>query len=150
MIHERHILDAQHTAGGTTPNGSARIVAKLESANPTGSMKDRAALAIVPRAAQAARLQPGDTIVECTSGSTGLAGQRRGCAGIQVPAGLLRCVERGKAGSYASRKLSQRPRHSWADQFNNADVLTGYQGFGRRGLIRDRWEYRRLRRRRPS
>ena len=53
------------------PPGHARVLVKLESANPTGSMKDRAALAIVRRAAEGARLQPGDTIVECTSGSTG-------------------------------------------------------------------------------
>lgn len=53
------------------PPGHARVLVKLESASPTGSMKDRAALAIARRAAQAARLQPGDTIVECTSGSTG-------------------------------------------------------------------------------
>jgi len=43
----------------------------LESANPTGSMEDRDALAIVRRAAQAARLRPGDTNVESTSGSSG-------------------------------------------------------------------------------
>ncbi len=53
------------------PPGHARVLVKLESANPTGSMKDRAALAIVRRAAQGARLKHGDTIVECTSGSTG-------------------------------------------------------------------------------
>ncbi len=46
------------------PRSHARVLIKLESANPTGSMKDRVALAIVRRAAQAARLQPGDTIVE--------------------------------------------------------------------------------------
>ena len=49
----------------------ARILMKLESANPTGSMKDRAALAIVRGAEARGRLKPGGTIVECTSGSTG-------------------------------------------------------------------------------
>ena len=53
------------------PPGHARVLVKLEQANPTGSMKDRAALAIVRRAAQDARLPLGATIVECTSGSTG-------------------------------------------------------------------------------
>ena len=53
------------------PPAHARVLVKLESANPTGSMKDRAALAIVRRAAEKGRLQPGGTIVECTSGSTG-------------------------------------------------------------------------------
>jgi len=41
------------------PHGYARVVAKLESANPTGSMKDRLARAIVERAAGDGRLAPG-------------------------------------------------------------------------------------------
>lgn len=53
------------------PPPNASVLVKLESTNPAGSMKDRAALAIVRRAAQDGRLKPGDTIVECTSGSTG-------------------------------------------------------------------------------
>jgi hypothetical protein len=69
-----------------------------------------------------------------------------------VPAGFLRCLQRGKTGAHAlgaelqilrsdnkritaelvtalieaSRQLSQQPQHFWADKFNNADVLTGY------------------------
>ena len=57
----RRVVPAEH----------ARVLIKLESTNPTGSMKDRAALAIVRRAAEDGRLEPGGTIVECTSGSTG-------------------------------------------------------------------------------
>ena len=49
----------------------ASVLVKLESTNPTGSMKDRATLAIVRRAADDGRLEPGGMIVECTSGSTG-------------------------------------------------------------------------------
>src|SRR5215471_16257410 len=55
------------------PRGSARIVAKLESANPTGSMKDRMAHAIVERAAADGRLPPGGTVVEYTAGTTGIS-----------------------------------------------------------------------------
>jgi len=55
------------------PPGSARIVAKLESANPTGSMKDRVALAMVDRAAADGRLTPGGTVVEYTGGTTGIS-----------------------------------------------------------------------------
>src|SRR5438046_5372573 len=55
------------------PAGSARIIAKLESANPTGSMKDRMARAMVERAAADGRLPPGGTVVEYTAGTTGIS-----------------------------------------------------------------------------
>src|SRR5437667_10781577 len=55
------------------PPGSARIVAKLESANPTGSMKDRMARALVERAAGEGRLPLGGTVVEYTAGTTGIS-----------------------------------------------------------------------------
>jgi cysteine synthase A len=53
------------------PPGSARIFAKLEWQNPTGSMKDRMALGVITRAEQDGRLRPGGTVVEYTGGSTG-------------------------------------------------------------------------------
>jgi cysteine synthase A len=53
------------------PQGSARIVLKLESANQTGSMKDRVAKSMVTAAIAQGRLQPGGTVVEYTGGSTG-------------------------------------------------------------------------------
>ena len=55
------------------PDGSARIVAKLESSNPTGSMKDRMALAAISAAEADNALQPGGTVVEYTSGTTGIS-----------------------------------------------------------------------------
>src|ERR1700694_4798547 len=55
------------------PAGPARVVAKLESTNPTGSMKDRMARAIVERAAADGRLAPGGTVVEYTAGTTGIS-----------------------------------------------------------------------------
>jgi cysteine synthase A len=55
------------------PPGSARIVVKLESSNPTGSMKDRVAKAMVERAAADGRLPAGGTVVEYTGGSTGIS-----------------------------------------------------------------------------
>ncbi len=52
--------------------GGARVVAKLESVNPGGSVKDRIALAMVEDAEQRGTLKPGGTIVEPTSGNTGI------------------------------------------------------------------------------
>lgn len=54
------------------PKAGAEILAKLESANPTGSVKDRIAVAMVEAAERDGRLRPGATIVEPTSGNTGI------------------------------------------------------------------------------
>mgnify|MGYP002823779729 CR=1 FL=1 len=56
-----------------TEAGSATILGKLESRNPTGSIKDRIALAMVLDAEESGRLAPGHTLVESTSGNTGIA-----------------------------------------------------------------------------
>ena len=56
----------------TVPGASARVLAKMESLNPGGSVKDRIALAMLQRAEQEGRLTPGSTIVEPTSGNTGI------------------------------------------------------------------------------
>lgn len=60
----------------------ARVVAKLERQNPAGSVKDRAALYMIRQAEQDGRLKPGGTIVEPTSGNTGI-----GLAAIGIPRG---------------------------------------------------------------
>lgn len=54
-------------------SGGGRVVAKLESFNPTNSNKDRAALAMVRDAERTGTLRPGGTIVECSAGDTGIA-----------------------------------------------------------------------------
>jgi cysteine synthase len=72
------LLDA---CGGTplvglprlSPSDDVRLWAKLEDRNPTGSVKDRAALYMVRAAEAEGRLRPGDTILEPTSGNTGIA-----------------------------------------------------------------------------
>lgn len=56
-----------------SPKGGAEIVAKLESAGPGGSVKDRAALAMIDAAEADGSLTPGATIVEATSGNTGIS-----------------------------------------------------------------------------
>jgi cysteine synthase A len=53
-------------------NGSATVLGKLESFNPAGSVKDRIALAMIEDAEAKGLIKPGDTIVEPTSGNTGL------------------------------------------------------------------------------
>ncbi|MPZ48284.1 MAG: cysteine synthase A [Dehalococcoidia bacterium] len=55
-----------------TPPGSAEVVAKVESLNPAGSVKDRIALAMIEDAEERGVLKPGATIVEPTSGNTGI------------------------------------------------------------------------------
>jgi cysteine synthase A len=54
------------------PEGAAEVVVKLESFNPLSSVKDRIAISMVEDAEQRGELQPGGTIVEATSGNTGI------------------------------------------------------------------------------
>ena len=55
------------------PENGARILLKLESENPTGSIKDRMALAMIEAAEADGRLKPGGSVVEYTGGSTGVS-----------------------------------------------------------------------------
>jgi len=78
MTHPRDILEC---IGNTTllplrkirPKNGARILLKIESENPTGSMKDRMALAMIEAAEADGRLKPGGSVVEYTGGSTGVS-----------------------------------------------------------------------------
>src|SRR3954468_19434068 len=73
--------DLLSSVGGTplvglptlSPTADVRLWAKLEDRNPTGSIKDRAALSMVEHAEKEGRLRPGCTILEPTSGNTGIA-----------------------------------------------------------------------------
>jgi cysteine synthase len=56
-----------------SPSAEVRLWAKLEDRNPTGSIKDRAALAMIRAAEADGRLRPGSTILEPTSGNTGIS-----------------------------------------------------------------------------
>ncbi|AQQ16010.1 O-acetylserine sulfhydrylase [Corynebacterium glaucum] len=58
---------------GITENSKARVLAKLEFYNPANSVKDRIGKAIVEAAEASGELKPGGTIVEATSGNTGIA-----------------------------------------------------------------------------
>ncbi len=140
------------------PPDSAKIFAKLEWENPTGSMKDRAAGAMIARAEEDGRLRPGDTIVEYTGGSTGIS-----LALVCVAKGYrLRIVTSDafskeklrhmsalgaeltlvpSEGGLTTKKLildmiavakeiSREPRTFWTDQLNNSDSITGYYSLG--------------------
>lgn len=140
------------------PRGSARVVAKMESANPTGSMKDRLARKIVVRAAEAGDLQPGGTVVEYTSGTTGislalvagalgykahfvfsdafsdekrLAMQAYGAAITSIPSLNKRITsELIRAMIARAADISRQPGHWFADQLNNENGADGYTELG--------------------
>lgn len=158
-----HILDA---IGNTplvelrrlVPSTGARIVAKLESANPTGSMKDRLARRLIERAAAAGRLQPGGTVVEYTAGTTGISlalvasalgyrthfvysdafSEEKRWTMLAYGAEITDVISDGKRitkeliQSMIARadEISRRPGHWWADQLKNEDGADGYAALG--------------------
>ncbi|HEV2358570.1 MAG TPA: cysteine synthase family protein [bacterium] len=138
--------------------GAARVVAKLESANPTGSMKDRMARAMVERAAADGRLAPGGTLVEYTAGTTGIS-LAFVCAALGykthfVFSDAFSDEKRQAMRAYGADitdvrsdggkitedliktmiatagEISRRPGHWWADQLNNHDGEAGYHALG--------------------
>lgn len=140
------------------PTGSARILAKLEWANPTGSMKDRMARAVIEAAEGDGRLPPGGTVVEYTAGTTGISlalvcaakgyglhvvfsdafseEKRRtmhalGARITDVPSDNKSITEGLiKQMIETSRRISEQPGHWWADQLTNHDAITGYHALG--------------------
>ncbi len=140
------------------PPGSARVLLKLEWANPTGSMKDRMARSAILAAAADGRLKPGDTVVEYTAGTTGVS-LAFACAalgyGLHVVFSDAFSVEKRrtmmafgatiedvpsdggrinetliKAMIARAGEVSRQPGHWWCDQLNNRDGETGYLPIG--------------------
>ena len=68
-IGETPLVRLQRLPGET----SNTVLVKLEGNNPAGSVKDRPALSMIARAEKAGRIKPGDTLIEATSGNTGIA-----------------------------------------------------------------------------
>lgn len=140
------------------PEGSARILLKLESENPTGSMKDRMALAMIDAALNDGRLRPGGSVVEYTGGSTGVS-LAFVCAARRIPLQIVtsEAFSREKRDHMAAlgarltlvpsptggttkaltlemietaRRLAAAPGCFWTDQLNNADPLGSYERMG--------------------
>ena len=140
------------------PANGAEILAKLEWENPTGSMKDRMALAVISRAEKDGRLKPGDTVIEYTGGSTGTSlalvcaakGYRIHIVSsdafskekldhmVALGAELTLVPSEGGRTTKklildmieVARGLSQKPHTFWTDQLNNHDSIAGYYPLG--------------------
>ena len=140
------------------PPDCARVLVKLEWANPTGSMKDRLARAMIERAEKDGRLHAGDTVVEYTGGTTGVSlaflcaakgyrfhavfsdafsNEKRvtmqafGAKVTDVLSENKMITEKLIKGMIEkARALSSQPGHWWSDQLNNEDGVTGYYPLG--------------------
>ena len=140
------------------PRGSARVLAKLEWANPTGSMKDRMARAVIETAERDGRLSQGGTVVEYTAGTTGVSlalvcaakgyrllivfsdafseekGLMMKALGAEitiVPSDNKKITEKLiKEMIETARTLSQEPGHWWVDQLRNHHAIGGYHALG--------------------
>jgi cysteine synthase len=140
------------------PAACADVYVKLEWENPTGSMKDRMALAVIARAEADGRLKPGDTVLEYTGGSTGAAlalvcaarGYRLrivssdafakekldqmaafGAELTLVPSEDGRTTKKLILDMVeTARTLSTEPHTYWTDQLQNQDAIAGYWPLG--------------------
>lgn len=140
------------------PPGCARVLVKLEGANPTGNMKDRLAKAAIAAAEASGRLRPGDTVVEYTGGSTGAslalvcaakgyklhivtsdAFSEEKIATMRAFGAQITCIRSDHKQITeklvndmieAAHQISLRPEHWWFDQLNNQDAAAGYYGLG--------------------
>jgi cysteine synthase A len=136
------------------PDNGSRILVKLESENPTGSMKDRMALAMIEAGEADGRLKADGRVVEYTGGSTGVslalvcavkgyplhivtsdAFAREKLEHMKVLGAKLEIVRSESGGMTekltrdmieAARILAQRPGSFWTDQLNNRDQLAAY------------------------
>jgi len=140
------------------PEGHGRVFLKVESENPTGSMKDRMALAMIEAAEADGRLKPGGHVVEYTGGSTGTSlafiCRIKGYPIDLVSSDAFSLEKRNHMKALGANltviksdfggmdeKLTRtmiatardiREEHGsfWTDQLNNADMINGYHVMG--------------------
>jgi cysteine synthase B len=67
------LVALQRIGAGSNAQRANVVLGKLEGNNPAGSVKDRPALAMIKRAEERGEIKPGDTLIEATSGNTGIA-----------------------------------------------------------------------------
>jgi cysteine synthase A len=163
---DRVLASPLHAIGGTplirlngvVPPGAAQVLVKVEGGNPTGSYKDRMALAMIEGAERRGTLRPGQRVVEFTGGSTGSA-LAFVCAVKGYPLSIV------SSDAFSPEKLStmrafgaeltvvpsdggritpdlfdrmrdevdrivERDGAFWTDQFHNDDALDGYAVLG--------------------
>lgn len=145
--------------GKVVPPGSADVFVKLEYFNPTGSYKDRMALAMIEGAERSGKLRKGMRVIEYTGGSTGsslamvcaikgyefhplssdafsqekLDTMRAFGADLEVVPSEGGTVTPSLFDKFKARvaELMKDPNNFWTDQFNNRDALEGYANIGR-------------------
>ncbi len=167
MVKKKYIMNNKNnilrTVGNTplvqlqkvVPPGCGRVMVKLEGGNPTGSMKDRMAKAMIEGAEADGSLQAGYTVIEYTGGSTGTS-VALVCAAKGYPTHIVTTdaasIEKrthmmalgaqltiipsigGKVTKEltetmieTARQLSEQPGTYWTNQFHNKNQLLGYQ-----------------------
>ena len=73
LIGKTPLVQLQRIGKGGNQSKESVILGKLEGNNPAGSVKDRAAMSMIKRAQERGDIKPGDTLIEATSGNTGIA-----------------------------------------------------------------------------
>ena len=161
------IRDSVLSAIGNTPvvrlrklagEDSAEVIVKLEFYNPTGSYKDRMALAMIEGAESRGALRPGMRVIEYTGGSTGsslaMVCSIKGYPFVALSSEAWSAEKLNTMRAFGAEvrlfpseggkitlgliqrlkaeaeRMSEEPNTSYSDQFNNRDAINGYRGIG--------------------
>ena len=141
------------------PDGCGTVWLKLESGNPTGSYKDRMAVAVLGRAIERGEVKPGDRVVECTGTALAFVAARLGLSFVAVSSDAFAAAKLRSMRAYGAeviietsedgaitpeligrmkgraQELVSKEGCFYADQFGSPDVLVGYEPMGAVDLI---------------